>query len=269
MRSPYALATLSALLLGGCPGGDDEDTVALADAPDRYGQVYCERLLECSALGLTLLSQTTCEFAVWTYRNAGLARLDTWVADQSVAYDGAAMADCLDDVAAAACPELSTATLADLGRCGAAIAGQLASGGVCEDTLQCQPGLYCETATTCPGTCQPRGAAGGTCATDDSCAARLDCADGACVAFGLAGAACGQSGMTSCALGFQCDTTGGTPGTCQPVTFAAAAGAGCNPSGGVLCSAGLVCAMVNVTPATYQCQAPVTQVGPGCRGPAR
>ena len=81
--------------------------------------------------------------------------------------------------------------------------------------------------------------------------------------FGQLGASCGGSGMPICAYGFQCDTAGGTPGVCQPLTFTAASGATCRPSGGVLCQAGLVCALVDDGGDAYQCEAPVA-AGAAC-----
>ncbi len=266
MRS-LLLAALSCTLVVGCPGGDDGDDVdaatgvPLAEAADRYGRVYCERLLDCSALGIALLSQTTCELAAWTYRNDTLADLGGWVAAGTVRYDPVAMAGCLEDVASLACPALSSASLADHGRCGAALAGQVTTGGACDDSLECQAGLYCDTAAGCPGTCQPRVAATAACTDDAQCGPGLDCAGGTCQAFGQDGASCGPSAQAGCALGFQCDTGGGTPGVCRPLSFAAGDGQRCAPGAGTLCAAGLVCAMVEDAPASYQCQPPAPAGG--------
>lgn len=250
-----AVVAVSGLgLLSGCP--DDTTSVPLAEVGDRLGQATCDRLLECSALGAVLLSQTTCAQAVWSYRNGDLSRLQTWVDDGTLAYDGEAMAACLDDMASVPCSALSTETPTDVGRCGEALVGTVAVGGGCEDSVQCLSGNYCATEMACPGTCQPRVAAAGDCTIDAACAPGLDCAGGRCVAFGQAGAACGMSGQPGCALGFQCDATR-MPVSCQPITWTAASGATCNPSAGVFCQAGLVCAQTAMSPSTYQCHAPV------------
>lgn len=262
MRTNLLLAVVAASGLGvlsGCP--DEPASVPLAEALDRYGQVACERLQECSALGAVLLSQTTCEQVVWSYRNGALSRLSAWVDDGTVAYDAEAMASCIDDLTSAACVDLAFGNPADVGRCGEAVVGQVAVGGGCEHAAQCQAGNYCATDLACPGTCQPRVVAAGACTLDEACAAGLDCAAGHCVAFGRAGATCGTSALPTCAMGFQCDT-GRDPATCQPVTWAAASAASCNPTGGVLCAEGLVCAQIALSPATYQCQAPAAAGGP-------
>lgn len=255
------VASLAAVLVGGCPGGDD-DTVPIDEAGERVGLALCARLQECNALGLTLLAQTTCDAIAWSYRNDTLGALATWVGAGQVVYDEAAMADCLSDLDAVACASLSTGVLTDVGRCGQAIVGQVALGGACDDDLQCQPGAWCDVTAACPGTCQPRVAAGVACATNAACGPGLDCAADTCQALGQAGASCG-SGLPDCAWGLVCDTSAGTPGVCQPLTFAAGAGASCRPAGGTLCQAGLVCALVASDPSTYQCEAPVA-VGAAC-----
>ena len=255
-------AVTAVLLFGGCPGGDD-DAVPLDQAAGRIGAALCERLQECSALGASLLSQTTCAQVEWSYRNDVLAALASWDAAGTVAYDEAAMAACLADLATVPCAELTAGRITDVGRCGDAIAGQVATGGACEDNLQCQGSSWCDLTASCPGTCQARGATAAACADDDACGPGLDCAGGTCQAFGQLGASCGGSGMPICAYGFQCDTAGGTPGVCQPLTFTAASGATCRPSGGVLCQAGLVCALVDDGADAYQCEAPVA-AGAAC-----
>lgn len=254
------VASLAAGLVGGCPDGDD-DTVPIDQAAERVGLVLCDRVQECSALGLTLLAQTTCDQIAWSYRNDTLGALATWVGAGQVVYDEAAMAVCLADLDAAACAALSTGVLTDVGRCGEAIAGQIATGGACDDDLQCRAGAWCDVTATCPGTCQPRVASGMACATNAACGPGLDCAADTCQALGQAGASCG-SGRPECAWGLQCDTAAGTPGVCQPLTFTAAAGASCRPAGGVLCQPGLVCALIANDPATYQCEAPVAASAP-------
>ena len=254
------VASLAAALVGGCPGGDD-DTVPIDQAGERVGLVLCERLKECNALGLTLLAQTTCDQIAWSYRNDTLGALAAWVAAGQVRYDEAAMADCLADLDAAACAALSTGVLTDVGRCGDAIAGLIATGGACDDDLQCQAGAWCDIDAACPGTCQARVASGVACATNAACGPGLDCADDTCQAFGQVGASCG-TGLPGCAWGLQCDTGAGTPGVCRALSFAATAGASCQPSAGVLCQPGLVCALVASDPATYQCEAPVAASAP-------
>jgi hypothetical protein len=257
------LALIAAGALAGACSDDGGSPVPLAEATGRYARVMCERTIECNAFAAVLLSQTTCDFAEWSLRNGELRGLADLVASGRVAYDGDAMATCLDDLASLPCVELSSTGLADVatGGCAEAIAGQVAAGGACERTLECQAGSYCETGMSCPGTCQPRVAAAGACSGDEACATGLDCASGRCAAFGQTGAACG-TGAPSCAMGFVCDSDR-MPASCQPLTNAAASGAACNPAGGVFCQPGLVCALVDVDAEVYQCQAPVA-AGAAC-----
>lgn len=263
MRAPRTVLSFALLGLAlSCSGsGDDvaDETIPLDLAAERYGQAYCERLLECSAIGVALLSQSSCEQAVWQYRNDTLALLDDQVAAGRIAYDDAAMARCLADVRDLPCADLSTALLTDVGRCADAIRGQVAAGAACDDSLECQAGLYCDTAAGCPGTCQPRVVAGAACTDAEACAAGLDC-DTTCQAYGRAGAACGDTGLPACAFGFECD---GAPGVCQPLTFTAALGAACDPDTGSLCQAGLTCAVTDLQQRTYACQ-PMSAAGASC-----
>lgn len=258
-----SLALIAAGALAGACSDDGAAPVPLAEATGRYARAMCERTIECNALAAVLLSQTSCDVAEWSLRNADLRGLAELVAGGTVAYDGDAMATCLADLASAPCVELSSTGLADVtaGGCAAAIAGQVAAGGACDRTLECQAGNYCETGMSCPGTCTPRVAAAGACSIDEACATGLDCASGHCAAFGQTDATCG-TGAPSCAMGFVCDTDR-MPASCQPITHAAASSAACNPGAGVFCQAGLVCALVDVDADVYQCQAPVA-AGAAC-----
>lgn len=49
------VASVAAVLVAGCPGGDD-DTVPMDQAAERVGLTLCARLQECNALGLPQLA---------------------------------------------------------------------------------------------------------------------------------------------------------------------------------------------------------------------
>lgn len=249
--------------LAGCGSIGGEDAIPLGEAPARLGEAMCLRLTDCSALGAVLLAQTTCDSVAWQFANDTMARLDDWVGGGTVRYDEAAMVDCLADVRNLACAELDFGSPQRIGRCGDAIHGLVTVGGACEDSLECAPDTFCDRSMACPGTCQPLVPGSGACTVDDACPFGYDCAGGFCLALGHDGAACGGTGLPQCALGFQCDTTSGTPGVCRPLTFAAGPGAACNPSTGVLCGDGLACAHVVLSPSTFRCE-PTVGAGAAC-----
>lgn len=244
-------------LMAGCPS---PASIELKEAPDRIGLAWCERVRECSVLGMALLGETTCQLAAFDYRNDTFALLDDWVADGTVSYDAEAMARCLDDIAAAPCVD-TAGLLTDVGDCGAAIAGTVTAGGACQGSPQCAPGLFCDLAS-CPGTCQPRGGTSAACSVDAGCQPGLECRSSACAALPVADQPCDSA--FACAPGFACVIPDGEDlGTCRGLSFDARSGEACDPLSGTFCLHGLACAEQDPAGAAWLCVAPST-LGQAC-----
>jgi hypothetical protein len=143
-----------------------------------------------------------------------------------IAYDPVQGAACLAAFQAQTCSDiLRGGGFATPPACDAALTGQVAQGGACYTSDSCQAG-FCTADRTlaCPGTCQPFAQAGQSCANAD-CAAGLTC--DVLPALPVCATASAAGGTCPCRDGLWCDTSGGPPGSCQPLP---GAGAACTPA---------------------------------------
>lgn len=179
--------------------------------------------------------------------------------DAGVVYDPMKGAQCVAELAAKTtdagveCVELSK--IYEL--CKAALSG-LKTSGSCKSTIECAAGLYCDTSSSCPGTCQPYLKESSPCATTTQCDAGLTCfvpkdleagaADsgaslGTCKPYTKVGNECQEGKEPECAPGAIC---AGTGSWFQKKCFAAASlftaplGLSCYGNG-LYCQPGLAC----------------------------
>ncbi|MCA9513841.1 MAG: hypothetical protein KC635_02760, partial [Myxococcales bacterium] len=155
----------------------------------------------------------------------------------------------------------------DLG-CSGVWVGQREAGAACGlgiESFVCAPATACVLGLDFCGTCEPAAAVGETCGDDARCAPTASCADGACVARGLPGDACGGdadppcvtgascaagacAGPTIVAVGDTCDQTHRCPyfsacvgGTCRQAVRLGAACSATAPCGAGTCDARGLC----------------------------
>jgi hypothetical protein len=229
----FHLACAATLLTacGGDDGGDGGDEpVPLSELDDRLGATVCARMVECCTTQelmdelLGAENQAECE-ALYTgfVGQLLIPALEDSVANGRLLYDGTKLPECLDGLAALACPELRGAIHGGLGNaCSSPFTGLVELGGTCagdvdcishfcdgdsvdlEGTITfgtctqlptdgqpcvddtCGPGLRCERDSQ-TGTCGPTFADGVACTYDD------DCTSGDCVGPSGSAGTCGDS----------------------------------------------------------------------------
>jgi len=135
------------------------------------------------------------------------------------------------------------------------VAPAVAPGGLCHYDEQCLDG-YCDTSSSCPGTCLARVAAGATCTTRGQCRAGLTCSGLVCQPLSGDGEPCGFGCLdglfcaggscdaprpegAACTLDFHCERgLDCSSGVCSQLP---AEGEACRPSPSPYCRAGLRC----------------------------
>ena len=236
-------------------GADDVCSSGQACVPDAYTDVnafimdvlpaFCERAVRCKDAN----AQATCEDVVKKRlvtsdgRLAGQA-VDILYVDASAAvkdmratFDGAKAKRCLKAVRTLACEDVSLDDNAD---CEGTFVGKVMDSGSCYFDGDCALASYCtSTGAMCPGTCQPRKAAGVSASRDRECQDGLYAYDGRCLAYAAASSSCARVGAAaakqSCVNGYYCNasdicTARGT------VNATCTAGDQCNPT--LTCSNG-------------------------------
>ena len=123
-----------------------------------------------------------------------------------VAYDAAQGGGCLAALSSFGCADLRASSLP--AACQSTLTGQVAGGGACFADEDCAAG-WCDTSSTCPGTCRQFAPLGGSCATS-RCAPGLEC-DGT----GTCRSRSALNGPCPCQRGLWCDASAGVAGTCR------------------------------------------------------
>ena len=219
------------------------EQVPLDELPDAFADAICSALLDC--VGPSKLQELTeredCVTAVGAeLRAKDFAYMDDAIAAGHVLYDPAQLAACEDGIRELGCDVL---TQTFPGPCVEVLEGNIANGGECLITAECEGTSFCTSGASCPSTCQPLLEAGGTCADDGQCGDGLACLAGECGALSTEGEPCSGDSGKACALGLSCvgstDTVAGDCTTNDEVQ-AGALDESCEP-GGILCNEGLSC----------------------------
>jgi hypothetical protein len=258
---------------GGSPEAQPDEAAATmvsdaapAGADDffaQYGAALCKRLFECPLpndddLGArnVLGSLARCnQIAPELFRRgSNYAELFAAVAAGTLRYDASRAAACFAALRLCGAP-MNPDQVPD---CREMFEGTVQPNGPCYVDQDCAGDAYCATPSDagfqriCPGSCQPRRAAGAPCFDDVQCAASKGFADciavegaAACLDFVLAPQAamsqpCGLQAAgseTPCGSGLWCDAPGSGIGTCVGPL---GSGATCKTSDDV-CALGLVC----------------------------
>lgn len=223
----YAGVLLSAVLGVGACGGD---SVSVGDFPAEFSDAFCSRMVRCNAY----TSKAACLESI----NLDVGQIQQSIAAGRVAYDGEAMAECIDAFAASSCDGTSRDVRETPQACLEAIKGKVADGGACFDdgecvsdscniadcgqaccqgscdatvaeaaigascaTARCVNGSFCSDANVCTALL----AAGAACAGNDECTYGLTCANDVCTAAANRGDTCIPDGECS-DIGDRCDT---------------------------------------------------------------
>lgn len=124
--------------------------------------------------------------------------------------------------------------------CLRAIEGTAAIDGNCFGG-ECAPGSYCDTSTTCPGTCRARVAIGQMVSAGAQCVEGTEPYDGLCTALVPVGQSCAPTGVSSQQHGCESPAQCGGMQVCALVTMLATAGGSCSVQTGSSCAFGLAC----------------------------
>jgi hypothetical protein len=239
-------------------------SVALEELPEERTAVTCAEIEGClpadirGALGL---SGDVCDTVLGGQAASDNALLAELIERGTVTYDGAAAANCLEEL------ELTECTLfIDLPVvCDDVFVGTVEIGGDCSVSEECEGDAYC-LSPLCPdqaGTCTQRQTSGTACDFDDQCSSGLVCEDGTCrTSTSTSGGQCEGGTDLSCPIDQVCvGADGETAGTCTPWDSVMTRGMGdpCNLEERDLCVPGLSCALtaVGIGGATFECEARV------------
>ena len=259
-RFCVVLAALASLAVAGCPMSTTApSTVPIEDLGARFGATSCGILTDCygdairnAFLGTT--SEADCAAQIdRQYRQAALPQYQEAIANGTMSYDGAQVAACIAAIEAQGCATVNSRTPA---ACDRVLIGEVMPGAACSVNEQCAGDAYCMNTTACPGTCQPRGAVGTTCTTDEACQSGMKCTSGSCAVPGADGAPCRGPAGNECAGGLICTGAEGmtTPGTCRSVETveSGALHGACNVRLTQLCQPGLSCVVTGLTSQTCE-----------------
>jgi hypothetical protein len=267
------LALGSSLLPAACGGSSDEggggSTVALEDLPAEVAAAQCSLYEKCfgPVYGLFMNGEDCAKLTLSRVKNGDLGQLSAAVASGKVTYDAAKARQCLDEIAARTCTEL-TQRLSET--CDQVAEGSVETGGECAFDFDCKGRAFCKLDAGCPGKCSALGAAGAGCSDDDHCQDGLVCgSNSACVKPGAENEACGGGVEPECAPTLFCvgaEAATKTAGSCKPVSqvFAKKAGESCSYKDGTLCAPELSCVYDAQPPASGKCAAKVAS-GAACK----
>ncbi len=243
--------------LAACGGSDDgggevvEETEAVerADFNAKAAQAICERYERC---GLTedLERCEAQQLSVGFVQQVGLGtRYDAALAAGRLRYDADVAGQCLQALRNGSCDDAPVSLpMQNRGieydtQC-RFLLGQVADGGACQWSTECQDGAYCDdTPATCGGVCR-RGTVSPPITALDGCppgTVFLGGLFGKCLKPGGAGAPCGihQGALAGvCGQGTWCDSRTTPYGTCKPVVTE---GEACEPYIGPQCGWSLFC----------------------------
>lgn len=136
---------------GGTGGGGGLAALSESEYCAQREEVSCQYQVRCGfaetlAGCLRVAEQQRVEYR---YDECTVGRAAT--ADGRQAFDGASARRCIDWLKTAACDPTGAAN-----DCTTVFRPAVSDGGACFDTRECAEGTSCRTASTCPGTCQPR-----------------------------------------------------------------------------------------------------------------
>ncbi|MEZ4375232.1 MAG: hypothetical protein R3B07_30755 [Polyangiaceae bacterium] len=253
-----ATAVALGLLAVGCSSSDDAGSgdagIPFEDLPAELTASICQLLSGCGAelTGVYVPNEDCEQLQERIFSDGDYPALAAGVADGSVVYHPTAARACLDAIANGQCDVL----LGGLPKvCDDTIEGTTALGGDCNVDAECGSTRYCDAASSCPGKCTERGAAGAPCGGDFACGSGLVCAPaGTCAAPLAKGSACNEGGVPCAAGAFCFGATADVPGRCEDVDslFTTHEGQACDISGGPLCTLDLTCVPSGGTAGTCQ-----------------
>jgi hypothetical protein len=231
---------------GGGTGVEEPSPVERADFNAKLTEALCERYARCGLIEDRERCETE-EIALGLVRQVGLGtRHDAALTDGRIRYDADVAGQCLQAIQDGSCDEAPVSRpMQNRGieydlRC-RFLQGQVADGGSCQWSTECQEGAYCDdTPATCGGVCR-RGPVSAPITALDGCPPGTVLIDGKCVAPGGAGTSCGFKDGTViglCDQGTWCDTGDLLHGTCKPVS---SEGEACDDIDGPECGWSLYC----------------------------
>jgi len=252
---------------GAADAGEDPPfmPLAIAELPDEFAVAICDAMEAC--VGASALRELTAREACAPRVAAELRATEfhymTMAIDSGhVLYDPSRLAACLDGVRELGCEVLTDSFPQP---CVEVLAGNVALGGACSISAECEGTAFCAGAAsaTCPSTCTELLPEGATCSADNECADDLLCLAGRCELLSRSGEACNGTSGKMCALGLNCLGASDTAiGQCveNAEVQVGEQDESCEP-GGTLCREGLSCVFDGS--AGFHCQ-PYVAAGEAC-----
>ena len=228
---------------GGRSGGGSGTSGSLQQVRDQWVQATCDGVDNCFGQAAASFGVTDCEEAIGPILDEVTFPLFQQGLDKgTVVLNTSALSACVS-ATSDSCDFLSALPA----ECSSVLAGQIAVGDPCVNSLECATGSWCDMEAACPGKCTAKAEAGARCEDDEGCAAGLACVEDVCEALIASGAEC-TTKNDHCAPGTTCvpsGSAGGSTSRCTPFDdlFQAPLGSACNPLEGRLCKPGSVCAV--------------------------
>ncbi len=288
----YLATLLFVFNLAACDdgGGKSAPKLALTDVESEYYNLFCEQIETCGGnpyFTLVFNDRQGClDFLDTQIGNGvGLADMIAAVNEGTVLYDGEKGYSCIEAMKALPCDEFGDR---EPEACIGVFTGTIADDGECFLNEECVSG-YCNTDTTCPGTCEAAVAAGDACTQTDECVTGAKCVLDECTVFtapvtagnpcdadedwcaeGLfchptteecttrlaEGSDCENVSENECEAGTLCFGVGDAQKTCIALTIVTTADAVCDYGAGTMCAAynDLTCAIDDFQAFTGTCQ---------------
>jgi hypothetical protein len=228
-------ATATACVFPDLPACTGLTPIAMADACTKYAEAACAFLQRCNSISSAELATCQTQFAA-------TCTIPTTDAGGGVlTFDGANAACCVKHMAENfACTSFDFDMKRDPA-CDNTTIGTIATSAACYKDDECAGNAYCDTRSTCPGTCKNYILTGNACTVTDKCADNGSCVGSVCVApsYSCQDAPCTKNG-DECFAGYYCKLPAADAGagTCQALP---ATSQPCGMETGFQCTYGVSC----------------------------
>jgi hypothetical protein len=251
---------------GTADGGTPFTPTPIAALPEAFAQAICDALEAClgDAALRELMAREDCVPRVTAeLRASDFHYMDRAIGAGHVLYNPGELPACLDGVRELGCDVLTNSYPEP---CVQVLAGNVAEGGECAASMECEGTAFCAGAASgqCPSTCTALLGEGAACAGHHECGDGMLCLQAQCARLAAAGQPCSGPEGGRCRFGLTClgatDTAAGECVANEQVQ-AGDENDACEP-GGTLCKDGLSCVFDGSN--AFHCR-PYVGAGAACR----